>query len=106
MTKIKKTFSLGEDAAQLLEELAEQFYADNQTETVRAGRRPGSSTATCPDTHPKAADATAASAASRPGHCSIDRSFVAEPRLARRRSHSCRIGKSGSVQRASQNERT
>jgi len=39
MTKIKKTFSLGEDAAQLLEELAEQFYADNQTETVRAGLR-------------------------------------------------------------------
>jgi hypothetical protein len=39
MTKIKKTFTLGEDAAQLLEELAEQFYADNQTETVRAGLR-------------------------------------------------------------------
>ena len=39
MTKIKKTFSLGKDAAQLLEELAEQFYADNQTETVRAGLR-------------------------------------------------------------------
>ncbi len=36
---MKKTFSLGEDAARLLETLARQFYADNQTEVVRAGIR-------------------------------------------------------------------
>ena len=36
---MKKTFSLGEDAARLLETLAQQFYAGNQTEVVRAGVR-------------------------------------------------------------------
>jgi len=42
MTKVdggKKTFSLGADAAELLETLAEQFFGSNQTETVRAGLR-------------------------------------------------------------------
>ncbi len=36
---MKKTFSLGKDAARLLETLAQRFYAGNQTEAVRAGVR-------------------------------------------------------------------
>ncbi len=35
----KKTFSLGADAAELLETLADRFFGSNQTETVRAGLR-------------------------------------------------------------------
>jgi len=35
----KKTFTLGTESARLLEELAERFYADNQTETVRVALR-------------------------------------------------------------------
>jgi hypothetical protein len=35
----KKTFTLGTESAQLLEELAERYYADNQTETVRVALR-------------------------------------------------------------------
>jgi hypothetical protein len=35
----KKTFTLGSESARLLEELAERFYADNQTETVRVALR-------------------------------------------------------------------
>jgi hypothetical protein len=35
----KKTFTLGRKSARLLEELAERFYADNQTETVRVALR-------------------------------------------------------------------
>jgi hypothetical protein len=35
VTQGKKTFTLGVETAELLEELAERFYADNQTEAVR-----------------------------------------------------------------------
>ncbi len=35
MTQGKKTFTLGVETAELLEDLAERFYADNQTEAVR-----------------------------------------------------------------------
>ncbi len=35
----KKTFTLGRESARLLEELAQRFYADNQTETVRVALR-------------------------------------------------------------------
>jgi hypothetical protein len=35
MTQGRKAFTLGVATAELIEELAERFYADNQTEVVR-----------------------------------------------------------------------